>query len=72
MNPVIEHSKIGPIRLVGVPFNFDKTPGAIQRAAPVLGEHTSEILQGIGYDTARIDELKAQGVIAQGETVASK
>ena len=32
--------------------------------APLLGEHTGETLEGIGYPAARIAELRASGVIA--------
>jgi crotonobetainyl-CoA:carnitine CoA-transferase CaiB-like acyl-CoA transferase len=63
MNPVIEHSSIGKMRVAGVPLHFDKTPGAIQRAAPRLGEHTDEVLAELGYDAAKIAELRASGVI---------
>jgi crotonobetainyl-CoA:carnitine CoA-transferase CaiB-like acyl-CoA transferase len=63
MNPVVEHSIIGPMRVVGVPVHFEKTPGAIQRAAPALGQHTADVLRELGYDAQRIAELKEMGVI---------
>jgi crotonobetainyl-CoA:carnitine CoA-transferase CaiB-like acyl-CoA transferase len=63
MNPVIEHSTIGPIRLAGVPIHFEKTPGKIQRSAPTLGEHTEEILREIGYQENQMQTLRDQGVI---------
>lgn len=65
MNPVVEHTRIGPMRQPGVPVHFDKTPGQIQRAAPLLGEHTTELLQELGYDEARIKALFEAGVISQ-------
>jgi crotonobetainyl-CoA:carnitine CoA-transferase CaiB-like acyl-CoA transferase len=64
MNPVVDHTAIGRIRLAGVPIHFDKTPGAIQRAAPVLGQHTEEILREAGYDAEEIESLRRQGIVA--------
>lgn len=64
MNPVIQHSSIGPIRVYGVPFDFEKTPGGIQRSSPRLGEHNEEILGELGYSTDRIAALRRDGVIA--------
>lgn len=63
MNPVVEHSVIGPMRVSGVPVNFRGTPGAIQCAAPALGEHTDAVLVEIGYDGERIAQLREDGVI---------
>jgi crotonobetainyl-CoA:carnitine CoA-transferase CaiB-like acyl-CoA transferase len=63
MNPIVEHPTIGPMRLAGVPIHFEKTPGCIQRAPPLLGEHTDEILREIGYGDQRLEELKQQGII---------
>lgn len=63
MNPVLQHSKIGRVRVSGVPIHFEKTPGRIQRAAPTLGEHTDEILEELGLDSARIQALRDKGVI---------
>ena len=63
MNRRVEHSKIGPMRVPGVPLDFEKTPGRIQRAAPTLGEQTDEILSQIGYDAARIAVLREEGRI---------
>lgn len=63
MNPVIEHPTIGPIRIVGVPVHFEKTPGRIHSAAPLLGQHTDEILRELGYTAQRIEDLRREGVI---------
>ncbi|MBL8672414.1 MAG: CoA transferase [Alphaproteobacteria bacterium] len=40
----IEHPKAGKSRILGIPIKLSATPGAIRRPAPVLGEHTDEIL----------------------------
>jgi crotonobetainyl-CoA:carnitine CoA-transferase CaiB-like acyl-CoA transferase len=63
MNPVVDHPTIGPMRLFGVPIDFEKTPGRIQQAAPTLGQHTEEILREHGYDAEKIKALRLKGVI---------
>jgi crotonobetainyl-CoA:carnitine CoA-transferase CaiB-like acyl-CoA transferase len=63
MNPVVAHSRIGPVRMAGVPIHFEKTPGGIQRPAPTLGQHTEEILRELGFDESRILCLRKDGII---------
>ena len=60
----IEDPDYGPLRLVGLPFfiNGARKDGA--RRAPRLGEHTTEILQGLGYDAPRITSLFEENVVA--------
>jgi crotonobetainyl-CoA:carnitine CoA-transferase CaiB-like acyl-CoA transferase len=59
----ITHSKMGTSNLVGGPINMSDTPPKFFRAAPLLGEHTEEILAKLGYDNGAIKELRANGVI---------
>src|SRR5206468_2300839 len=53
----------GPITALGVPVKLSDTPGAVDRAAPLLGQHTAEILTELGYSHAEQRELEAKGVI---------
>jgi crotonobetainyl-CoA:carnitine CoA-transferase CaiB-like acyl-CoA transferase len=57
----------GSVLMHNVIPRLSATPGRLRRAAPVLGEHTRELLQTLGYDEARVAELAAQGVIGGGE-----
>jgi formyl-CoA transferase len=52
-----------PLKVPGIAPKLSATPGAIRSAAPNLGEHTEEVLRGLGYDEARIGELRTKGVI---------
>jgi crotonobetainyl-CoA:carnitine CoA-transferase CaiB-like acyl-CoA transferase len=59
----IHHPAMGASNLVGSPIDLTGTPPKFYRAAPVLGEHTEEILGRLGYDARAIAELRAGGVI---------
>jgi len=58
-----EHPQAGPVRTIGMPVKFSATPASYRRAAPRLGEDTSEILAEFGYSEREIDELIAAGVV---------
>ncbi|MEA2584265.1 MAG: hypothetical protein QOF33_2350 [Thermomicrobiales bacterium] len=61
-----KHPKAGSVRGVGIPVKFSRTPGEIARHAPLLGEHTVELLkQYAGYGDEEIDALLKQGVVSQ-------
>jgi len=51
-----------PVKLPGIVPKLSDTPGATEWIGPKLGEHTAEILRGLGYDTAAQQALKARGV----------
>lgn len=58
------HPQAGPTKALGSPVKFSETPARIERHAPMLGEHTREVLHEYGYDDAAIDALAASGAIA--------
>jgi crotonobetainyl-CoA:carnitine CoA-transferase CaiB-like acyl-CoA transferase len=60
----VEHPRAGSQKAIGLPIKFSGTPGGVRRAAPTLGEHTDEVLASLGYDTARIAALRAEGAVA--------
>ncbi|WP_324764798.1 CoA transferase (plasmid) [Sinorhizobium meliloti] len=59
-----DHPTEGRVKTPGFPIRFSKTPSTVDRGAPVVGQHTREILKDAGYDEARIAALEAAGAIA--------
>jgi crotonobetainyl-CoA:carnitine CoA-transferase CaiB-like acyl-CoA transferase len=54
----------GHIRQLGVPVKLSRTPGAVDKPGPTLGEHTDEVLQSLGYSGDEIERLKETGAVA--------
>jgi len=59
----VDHPKAGRVKAIGHPVKFSETRAQCKRPAPLLGEHTREVLKGLGYDDARIDALAKEGAI---------
>jgi crotonobetainyl-CoA:carnitine CoA-transferase CaiB-like acyl-CoA transferase len=58
------HPTLGAtLPLAPTPIELSETPGSYRRPAPLIGEHTDEILQGLGYDAREIAALHAEGVV---------
>ena len=57
------HPKAGQVRAIGLPIKFSDTPGGLRRAAPVLGQHTREVLRDHGFSDTQIDQMAALGAI---------
>ena len=58
-----DHPVAGPVRVIGIPVKLARTPGQIRTPAPLLGEHTEEILASLGYSEAEIAQLRATRVV---------
>ena len=61
------HPTAGPTKALGCPIHFSATPTRIDRPAPLLGEHTRELLRECSYTDDEIDVLAADGVVATAE-----
>jgi len=64
MFPELEHPTEGRIRQARPPTRFSASPAEVRRLAPVLGEHTREVLGEAGYTPAEIDGLIARKAVA--------
>lgn len=64
MLPQVEHPGLGrPVRVPGVPVKLSGTPGSVRRRAPILAEHTDEVLREFGIARERIEALAESGAI---------
>jgi crotonobetainyl-CoA:carnitine CoA-transferase CaiB-like acyl-CoA transferase len=55
----LPHPVLGSVRAIGSPLHLSDTPPVMRRAAPLLGEHTREVLSEAGVPRADIDALTA-------------
>jgi CoA:oxalate CoA-transferase len=58
----VEHPRLGRMQVARNPVLLDHDGPDISRPAPMLGEHSEEILRELGYDAAAINKLIAAGV----------
>jgi crotonobetainyl-CoA:carnitine CoA-transferase CaiB-like acyl-CoA transferase len=60
----VEHPELGERFIYpGAPYRFSASPWAIQRRAPLLGEHTDEVLAEAGLDADEVSRLHTKGVV---------
>ncbi|KAH3907548.1 hypothetical protein HBI56_159750 [Parastagonospora nodorum] len=61
----VDHPACGPIKLVNTPVKWSESKPGVRMPPPTLGQHTDEILSDVlGMDSATIEELRGEGVIA--------
>ena len=58
-----EHQKLGKLREVRSPISFSSEPAPVHRAAPTLGQHTTERLLKTGFSREEIDSWKTQNLV---------
>ena len=74
-NELLKHydPQWGDVRQTGVFTKFSRTPAVLPYVAPMLGQHTAEVLQEVaGYSQEKIETLLSGGVIKQAETAEEK
>jgi len=60
----LDHHTAGKIRLAGFPVKLEKSPATYRMGAPILGEHSAEILrEKLGYSDEEIEELRKSGTV---------
>ena len=59
----VEGPTLGKIKQVGIAPKLSATPGKVRSLSPLPGEHTDEILQGLGYEQEEIKNLRREGVV---------
>jgi crotonobetainyl-CoA:carnitine CoA-transferase CaiB-like acyl-CoA transferase len=56
----LEHPGIGTAKSIANPIRFSNTPVSYRFPPPLLGEHTGEILQSLGYSTDDVRAMAAE------------
>ena len=60
----VEHPVAGMVSMVGVPVKLSETPGRVRAPAPLLGQHTYEVIQHyLDLNEAEIAALREAGAI---------
>ncbi|MCZ2826102.1 MULTISPECIES: CaiB/BaiF CoA transferase family protein [unclassified Modestobacter] len=59
----VAHPQLGTVTLPGVVPKFSRNPGAVRNAGPALGEHTDDVLTGLGMTPEEITGLREEGII---------
>ena len=60
----LEHPVAGKLKFPGAPCKFSATPAQTPRAAPLLGQHNSEVYCGrLGYSNEKLEKMQQAGTI---------
>lgn len=58
-----DHPTLGRLRTLGTPLKLSRTPLVAGRPAPLLGQHTTEVLGEAGYSATEVAELRTAGAV---------
>ena len=59
----LDHTKVGKVKVTGIPVKLSETPGEVKTPPPFLGEHTQEVLKELGYGDQDLETLRQENVI---------
>ena len=59
----LDHPELGTSTFYGLPIKLSETPMTARKHAPLLGEHTGEVLQELGFSETEIGEFVRAGVV---------
>jgi formyl-CoA transferase len=68
----LPHTKLGKVRVTGSPMRLSRTPVRLERAGPLLGEHTLEVLGELGLGEGDIAALEDAGIVATGTVPSAR
>ncbi|MBD1380926.1 CaiB/BaiF CoA transferase family protein [Metabacillus arenae] len=68
----LEHSLLGKMKVIGSPTKFSETKVNIETPAPLLGEHTEEVLSKLGYSKDDIQTYREKGIVDHYPQVSSR
>ncbi len=63
----LQHPVWGRVKVLGLPVSLSRTPPQVRTPAPLPGQHTREVLGGLGYDRATIEGLLADEVVEEAK-----
>ena len=64
----VPHQTLGTTKTLGAAVKFSRTPGEVRRGAPILGQHTREILAELGFSADEVAQMERDRVVLGGET----
>lgn len=63
MKHPVHHAELGSMNLLGQAINFSRYQPRTGLPTPSTGEHTDEVLKGIGFDASAIKNLRERGIV---------
>jgi formyl-CoA transferase len=68
----LEDPDLGTIHNIGIPVKLSATPGQIRTRAPMLGEHSAEVLLERGFSAAEVGELVEAGTVVENQGTGNR